>query len=551
MPAAQAKYQDEPVPRKPGRPPSAKKQLQDYTNYEFTEADLVVGLSDPMWRLNSLYYVINEQKEKVIFRVRPVQKDLLENMHTRNVVLKARKEGISTAIQLLMLDTAMFSPNVRGVIIAQDIDKAQAIFRDVIKFSYDSLPEVLKSHIELESSPSKSTITFANPLGQSILEVRVSGRGLTPTICHISEFGKIAAQDPAKAEEIVTGTISSLAEDGIIFVESTAEGQAGKFFDMVETARRLQESGKPLWKLDFKFFFYGWWQNPAYVMPAHMATLTTEDIEYFDDLESKIGLKLSPEQKAWHHKFRSATFAGDWEMMNREHPGTPDEAFKVSMEGAYFKDQFRQIRKDKRISFLPYDRAHSASTFWDIGQSDATCLWIIQPLRTFFGVINYIEASGEPFSYFVQKLEALGYNYDYHYLPHDANHRRQGATVNLTPCEMLQSVAPHYRVMPIERTLDKIMTIQQARTVLGQCVFDEKNCAVGLKYLESYRKNWNARSGSWSDLPRHDASSNAADAFQQFAMAKSLGLFSSVGSLMSANGTAFGSEFIEDVQLGF
>ena len=551
MPAAQAKYQDEPVPRKPGRPPSAKKQLQDYTNYEFTEADLVVGLSDPMWRLNSLYYVINEQKEKVIFRVRPVQKDLLENMHTRNVVLKARKEGISTAIQLLMLDTAMFSPNVRGVIIAQDIDKAQAIFRDVIKFSYDSLPEVLKSHIELESSPSKSTITFANPLGNSILEVRVSGRGLTPTICHISEFGKIAAQDPAKAEEIVTGTISSLAEDGIIFVESTAEGQAGKFFDMVETARRLQESGKPLWKLDFKFFFYGWWQNPAYVMPAHMATLTTEDIEYFDDLESKIPVKLSPEAKAWHHKFRSATFAGDWEMMNREHPGTPDEAFKVSMEGAYFKDQFRQLRKDKRIGLCPYDDMYPVSVFYDLGANDKTALWLCQARRTYYAMIGYIEESGEPFSYFVHKLDSLGYTYDWHYLPHDGTHRRQGATVNLTPCEMLSSVAPYYRVMPIEKTPDKRTPIQQARILLGQCVFDEKNCAVGLKHLESYRKAWSQRSGTWSDLPRHDDSSNAADAFLQMAQAKALGLFSAVGNLNSANGTAFGTEFIEDVQLGF
>ena len=551
MPAALAKYQDEPTPRKPGRPPSAKKQLQDYTNYEFTEADLVAGMMDPMWRLNHLYKVVDETGSVVVFKVRPVQRDLLENMHTRNVVLKARKEGISTAIQLFLLDTAMFSPNVRAIVIAQDIEKAQAIFRDVIKFAYDNLPEVLKVHIELESSPSKSAISFSNPAGISLIEIRTSGRGTTPTHCHISEFGKIAAQDPAKAEEIVTGTISSLAEDGIIFVESTAEGQAGKFFDMVETARRLEEAGKPLWKLDFKFFFYGWWQNAAYRMPARLVTLTAEDVDYFVDLETQIGIKLSEDQKAWYVRYRESTFSNNKELMWREHPGTPDEAFKVSMEGAYFKDQFRQLRKDKRIGLCPHDSSFSCATFWDVGANDATAIWIVSGRRTHFAVINYIEASGEPFSYFVQKLEALGYNYDYHYLPHDANHRRQGATVNLTPCEMLQSVAPHYRVMPIERTLDKITTIQQARTLLGLCVFDEKNCAVGLKHLENYRKNWNARSGTWSDLPRHDEASNAADAFQQFAMAKAIGLFSSVGSLMSANGTAFGTEFIEDVQLGF
>ena len=348
MPAAQAKSnpQDELTPKRRGRPPSTKVQIQEYTNEEFTEEELAVSMMNPMWRLNHLYKIIDEKGDIVVFKVRPVQKDLLDNMHTRNVILKARKEGISTVIQLLMLDTAMFSPNVRGIVIAQDIDKAQAIFRDVIKFAYDHLPEVLKTHIELESAPSKSTISFANG---SLIEIRTTGRGLTPTMAHISEFGKIAAQDPAKAEEIVTGTISSLAEDGIIFVESTAEGQAGKFFDMVETARRLQESGKPLWKLDFKFFFYGWWQNAPYTMPSHMVTLTTEDIEYFDDLEAKIGLRLSEGQRAWYCSFLRSTFSNNRELMWREHPGTPDEAFKVSMEGAYFKDQFRQLRKDKRI----------------------------------------------------------------------------------------------------------------------------------------------------------------------------------------------------------
>jgi len=237
--------------------------------------------------------------------------------------------------------------------------------------------------------------------------------------------------------------------------------------------------------------------------------------------------------------------------MNREHPGTPDEAFKVSMEGAYFKDQFRQIRKDRRICAVPYDDFYPVSVFYDLGQNDATALWLVQCRRGHYAVINYIEESGEPFSYFVHKLDSLGYTYDWHYLPHDANHRRQGATVNLTPCEMLQTVAPYYRIMPIEKAADKRIPIQQARILLGQCVFDEANCAVGLKHLESYRKSWNQRSGCWSDLPRHDQASNAADAFMQMAQAKALGLFSSVGNLSSANGTAFGTEFIEDVQLGF
>ena len=542
--------------KKAGRPPdpvedAPVKRNLNASDYNLTKEELVIALADPMWRLNNLYKVVNEKTEVVTFRIRPCQKILYAGLHTRNVILKARKIGFSTAIQLLMLDTAMFSPNVRGVVIAQDLDKAQTIFRDTIKFAYDNLPEELKCVITLESTPSKSLITFTNPEGNSLIEVRVSARGTTPTFLHVSEFGKIAAKDPGAAEEIITGSIAAVAEDGLIFVESTAEGQAGAFYDMVTTARDLQESGKELWKLDFKFFFFGWWQDPKYVAPPHVALITAEDIDYFDDLQQQIGIILGDEQKAWYVKFKKATMFGNQELMWREMPSTPDEAFKVSLEGAYFKDQFRELRRSQRIGYCPYDDMHPVSTFWDIGQNDKTAIWLIQPRRTYYAVIGYLEESGEPYSYFVKRLDALGYTFDYHYLPHDAQHRRQGANANLTPEEMLLSVAPYYRVRPVDKTPDKLIPIQQARILLGQCVFDEKNCAVGLNHLEMYRKEWNPRTGTWRDTPRHDISSNAADAFMQAAQAKALGIFSSIGNYQSANGTAFGVEYGDDVVLGF
>lgn len=509
----------------------------DSVTFDFTEEELNKGFGNPRWRLNNLYRIVNAKQEVVIFRENEAQKYLFDNLHTRNVILKCRKLGFSTAIQILMLDTALWSENQACRVIAQDLGISESIFRNTIKFAYDGLPDIYKTAMPQDGQDSKTVIQFKN---NSRIEVSTNARGTTPTMLHISEFGKIAAKDPSKSREIITGSITAVAEDGVIFVESTAEGQEGDFYNMVQTARTLQETGKPLWKLDFKFFFFPWYKNPNYVAPANVVTIPKQLEEYFTTIEAEAKVTLTPEQKAWYTSFLNNSYFGNVESMWAEQPSTPDEAFKISLEGAYFKDQFTRIRKENRITLCPYDPHYPVSLFWDLGANDMTAIWFIQPKRGHFGVINYIESSGEPLSYYVDEVDKLGYVLGYCYLPHDANHRRQGQDRNLTPEEMLQNIAPHWRFWLVPRTPDKQMAITQARNVLNLCVFDEANCAVGLKHLQNYRKEWNARAGTWRNTPRHDEASNGADAFLQFAQANAAGFFTASGG---STGGAFGNDF--------
>lgn len=522
----------------------------DLTDFDFTEEDLANGLGNPTWRLSHLYKIVNDRTKVVTFKPRAAQLKIQREFHTRNVILKARKMGFSTFIQLLMLDTALFSKNMSCVVIAQDRDIAEAIFRDVFKFAYDHLPEPFKNAdpSSLEGSASKSSIAFKNG---SRVEVRTSARGTTPTFLHISEFGKIAAKDPGKAKEIITGSVTAVAEDGLIFVESTAEGQEGAFYDLVASARANQDSRRDLWKLDFKFHFFGWWEDPKYVMPANRVLVSVRDTEYFDKLEQEIHHTITPEQRAWYVNFRDSTYSGDQETMWAEMPGTPDEAFKVSMEGAYFVEQFRQIRKEQRIGFCPYDDMFPVSLFWDIGANDETAIWFIQAKRTHFAVIDYFEASGEPYSYFVNEVDDRNYTLDYVFLPHDANHRRQGADRNLTPEEMLQSVAPHWRFWLVPKTPDKQMAIQQGRSFLTLCVFDEAHCKLGIKRLEAYRKEWDARIGAYRNTPKKGPERNGADAFLQAAQAKAAGFFQLTGSMGGVFGNEFGEVFNDIPELRY
>ena len=504
----------------------------DEVIFDFTTEELEAGLGDVRWRLNNLYCIINKRKEVVVYRENEAQKYLYDGMHTRNVILKCRKLGFSTAIQLLMLDTALFSPNETGRVIAQDLGIAEAIFRDVFKFAYDRLPDPFKTSLPTASDPSKTVMEFRN---DSRVEVSSNARGTTPTFLHISEFGKIAAKDPGKAREIITGSITSVAEDGLIFVESTAEGQQGEFYEMVQNAIATSEMGVSLWKLQFKFFFFAWFQNPDYKAPVSAVTLSSEDEEYFEEIEAETKYRLSPEQKAWYTLFLRETYSGDRSNMWSEQPSTPSEAFKISTESGYFKNELKNARSQRRRGLGPHDPHYPVSTFWDIGANDETAIWFIQAKRTHFSVINFIEATGEPFAYFVGLMAEMPYTYGYHYLPHDANHRKQGALRNLTPEEMLRELMPYWKFDLVPRTPDKQMAIQQTREVFHLCVFDEKNCALGLKHLQNFLKDWDPRTGTWRNIPKKNASRNAADAFLQFGQARAQGLFGEVSSSVLPN----------------
>lgn len=76
--------------------------------------------ADPWWRLNNLYKIENEKGQLVTFRMRPAQLRLFKAMHYRNIILKARQLGFSAAIDIYLLDQALFDNNLKCGIIAQD-----------------------------------------------------------------------------------------------------------------------------------------------------------------------------------------------------------------------------------------------------------------------------------------------------------------------------------------------------------------------------------------------------------------------------------------------
>lgn len=486
------------------------------------EQELIDLLKNPHWRIRNLYRVKNKQKKIVPFKPNEAQEGLLRAMHWRNIIPKARQRGFSTLIQLLGLDTALFQPGSDVGVIAQDLPTAQEIFESKIKLAYDELPDAIKQMVGVTSSTTTS-MKFTNGSG---IRVGTSMRGGTPNFVHVSEFGKICAKYPDKAREVLTGTLPAVPIDGLVFIESTTEGRDGPFYELSTEAKAAADEGRDLSPLDFKLHFASWWDADEYELDPKSTVITPSDHEYFDQIEAKIGRKINLRKRAWYVTIRSQNFAGDKQMMFQEYPSTFEEAFSVSMEGTYYAQQIAAARNNGQFKqSIPVMPGVPAFTFWDIGNSDGTAIWVFQRLGMEWRAIRFKEGWGEPYSYFTKWLQSLGLTWDTMFLPHDADHVRQGQTTNKSPKQMLEELMPGIRFEIVPRIDDINWGIQQTRDIFPMLYFDETHCKEGIIHVESYRRKWNLRQACWSSEPdKTGGHSEAADALRQLAQAYAGGI---------------------------
>jgi len=441
----------------------------------------------------------------------------LKSLWTRNLILKSRQLGFTTLIAIIWLDHALFNKNQTCCMIAQNREIAEDLFQDKILLAYQNLPEPLKARMPLLKCSTKEVVFGHNG---SKIRVATSARSGTLDRLHVSEFGKISARDPQKAREVMMGSLPAVPTDGIAVIESTAEGQEGEFYRLVQQAMAHVQAGRKLNKKEWRLKFFGWWQDPDCVLDDPTVKISPEDDEYFDTIETEIGRDIPIERRRWWVTHRDNTFAGEDERMWQEFPSTVEEAFKTSTEGIYYAKQLSIARKQKRIGVFPHIEGRPVDTYWDIGAGDGTGIWLIQKIGGERRAIRYIEGWEEHYSYYTSELQKLGYLWGTHHLPHDAGQQRQQLDKVSSPLEDLKSTRLGGKWVTVPKVDDLQHGIQLTRQAFSSLTFDEAGCKKGLDHLKNYRKMWNRRLGRWGDTPDKQAGhSEAADALRQFAQA--------------------------------
>lgn len=304
----------------------------------------------------------NKDMETVPLLYNFFQLDYLANRTPRDLILKPRQLGFTTAIQA-EFRRYEWTRASRTLTLGKD-DENTTDLRAMADFYYEELPEDFRPYRAINNDTrtvypeikSRATIRKAGN--------KNSGRGGTNTHIHLSE----AAFYP-DAGKIVASALQAGNPKWVV-AESTPNGARGWFYNECMAALR----GESVWKLHF----YRWFDNPDYRLPLE----PREVLRYDDEEKELIRLhKLSPEQIKWR-RFKQMEVR---ELFPQEYPEDIKKCFLQSGNGAFhfLPDTFTAPLD------VEYDPTHQYVMAIDWGQNDDHTVAGIFDVTTYSEVFIY------------------------------------------------------------------------------------------------------------------------------------------------------------------
>jgi phage terminase large subunit len=187
---------------------------------------------------------------------------------------------------------------------------------------------------------------------------------------------------------------------------------------------------------------------------------------------------------------------------------------RVALQGAIFANELRDATAANRITRVPHDPTLPVHTFWDLGWSDLTAIWMTQKVGFEYHLINYMEENQKDAPWFIREMDKLGYTFGTHYLPHDGDHKTQAAK-GMSIKKQITTMGRKVYVLP---RLSDATQISYTRQVFPLCWFDENKCAQGIERLRRYKYEIDEDTNERDRLPAHDVNSHGSKAFMGMAI---------------------------------
>jgi len=189
--------------------------------------------------------------------------------------------------------------------------------------------------------------------------------------------------------------------------------------------------------------------------------------------------------------------------------------------GSVFGKQLAKAREEGRIGTVAYDDSLGVYTAWDLGVGDATAIWFFQV--TSGGEIHFIdhyESAGEDLGHYISVIQNKPYQYNKHFLPHDANARELQTGTTRVDFFNNRGIYNVEVLRPTRFTLGQDDISLVARPKFSKCWFDEKKCERGLECLRAYHYEYDDKNRLLKDKPCHDWASHSSSAFIYALMAE-------------------------------
>jgi hypothetical protein len=296
--------------------------------------------------------IVTKQGHKVPLVANAAQRELdgsiakqkAEKGYVRQIVLKARQEGISTRVGGRNFRAANLLPNRSCVVIAHKEKPASKIFKMYERFEENLDPGM---HPGKVSSQRGNYLEFANGSSISVETAGDPEAGRSQTI-HLLHASEVAFWP--RPDQVYTAVAQTVPDEaGEIIIESTANG-VGNFFHRLWKAAENGEN-------DFVPVFLPWFIHEEY-----RVEITEQEREIIINSEDPIErkaldegyeykgemVKLTPEQLMWRRRTIANKLAGDVRKFRQEYPATPREAFITTGDTFFDPDRLELYELDSR-----------------------------------------------------------------------------------------------------------------------------------------------------------------------------------------------------------
>lgn len=266
--------------------------------------------------------------------VKRVMDDIAHGRPVRYIILKARQMGLSTVIEALGFWWTTTHKNIKTVIIAHETEASGNLYNMFKRYFDNSHPtfqprrkynnkkelvfdvdDTIKEEYKAQGKPSPG-------LGSEIKTlVAKEGKGRSATI-HFFHGSEVAFWE-AKAD-VVSSAIQAvpLAPNTFAFLESTANGVGGFFYDEWQFAKKGESAFKPL--------FFAWHEHSEYEMAGTVDVYDDEEQELLTIFEEKGYPKESWDRKILWRREKKKEFRSDPKKFYQEYPKDDMEAFLSS-----------------------------------------------------------------------------------------------------------------------------------------------------------------------------------------------------------------------------
>jgi len=313
--------------------------------------------------IENYLYIINQENKLVLLKLNRTQNYIMEiiewlwkrKIPVRLIILKARKEGVSTLIEAVIFTKTILNRYVNSYVISYNEKTTLQIYKITDRY-YRHLPPAMRPKTKYYTKYSfvfeslnpelslESQIVVDTAKNEDIL------RGSTPDNIHLSETARME-----NLGKVLTSALDAVPEKSpntLVVSESTAKGQGNRFHKSWLNAVEWEQFKKDWEKREYRdrppfirVFIPWYWDDRYSIESPEDFKLFDYDHEFYgNEVEAKKRFRLSNNQMYWRRrKIASDEIDYDLSKFMEEYPATPEEAFLAAGDTIFSKRQLQVL----------------------------------------------------------------------------------------------------------------------------------------------------------------------------------------------------------------